>query len=396
LIATVEWNLRHGATASEPGRRVWQLLLERFHHSPEHRHSDGWFPFVWRLEREGWSPSILRDFERATAPYIVARRPSSRGVGPPPADETISFDACVDFEVVFPGHDRGKLTIPTEYLANVFEIVRRGLYRSATLLADINTRYWRTASFSATEEPGSRYLNDALKYLHWVRELFDRLAAELPDVARNELNRWPVDEPFFFAKLAIYAWGLAGLADERAAAHGLLRLPDDRFWDDSHRRELLHALRPRWNEFEPDARRRLECRIVKGSPRWEGEDEQEHESRVRHMAATMLGWLDGNACALSDPGKEELRLLKESIPEWRESWAGAADHSLDGRADSVATLSDPSVLLKTPLSDVAESAERNTSEDWRNLARHEPFQGLVEQHPRRAMAALSFELRRPG
>jgi hypothetical protein len=73
LIATVEWNLRHGAAVSESARRVWQLLLERFQHSPEHPHSDGWFPFVWRLEREGWSASILRDFERASVEQLSNR-----------------------------------------------------------------------------------------------------------------------------------------------------------------------------------------------------------------------------------------------------------------------------------------------------------------------------------
>jgi hypothetical protein len=51
-------------------------------------------------------------------------------------------------------------------------------------------------------------------------------------------------------------------------------------------------------------------------------------------------------------------------------------------------------LLAVALSDVAETAERHTTEDWHNLTRHEPFQGLVEKHPRRAMAALSLELRR--
>ena len=59
------------------------------------------------------------------------------------------------------------------------------------------------------------------------------------------------------------------------------------------------------------------------------------------------------------------------------SWARAADHSLDGRAGSVATQSDPSVLLATPLSDVAETAERHTTEDWRNLTRHNRFRVLL-------------------
>ena len=122
-----------------------------------------------------------------------------------------SLDACVDFEVVFPGHDRGKLKIPTEHLAHVFEIVRRGLHdRRLSREIDRNTGERRALS---QPRPGSRYLNDASKYLHWVRELFDCLATELPAVARDELHRWPADEPYFFAKLAIYAWGLAGLTD---------------------------------------------------------------------------------------------------------------------------------------------------------------------------------------
>jgi hypothetical protein len=237
-------------------------------------------------------------------------------------------------------------------------------------------------------------LNNASKYLHWTRELFDRLAAELPDVARDELRRWPVAEPYFFAKLSIYAWGIADLTDALEAAQALLRIPDEQFWDDGHRRELLHTLRARWKDFEVETRRQLECRIVAGPPRWESEDEGEHRSRVGRTAATMLGWLDSCGCELSDPGREKLRQLKESIPEWRESWARAADHSLDGRAGSVATQSDPSVLVAAALSDVAETAVKHTTEDWHNLTRHEPFQGLVQKFPRRAMAALSLELHR--
>jgi hypothetical protein len=394
LVAAVEWHQRHANAFSELGRRAWHLLLERFHHAPDRRDLDAWYPFVWRLEREGWTGSTLRDFERAVTPYVAARRPSRRW-GPPTADEGEgSLGTWIDFEVVFPGHDRDKLEIPTEWLPGVFEIVRRGLHRSATLLAETARKYWRTASFVPDEDPGDRYLNDASKYLHWVRELFDRLSTEHPDVARDELGRWPVGEPYFFAKLAIYAWGLAGLTDGRTAAHGMLGMPDDQFWDDGHRRELLQTLRARWNDFEPEVRRRLENRIVTGRLRWEGEDEEEHRSRVRQTAAVILAWLDKRGCHLSPAGQEELRQSKASIPEWRDSWADAADQSLDGRGGFVATQPDPAVLLDAPLSDLAETAEKHTSEDWRTLTRREPFQGLVQQHPRRAVAALTLELRR--
>jgi hypothetical protein len=394
LVATIEWRRRNDEVFSESSRRAWDLLLERFNHAPEHRHSDGWYPFIRAQKREGWTEAILRTFERAVTPYLVAQRPSSRRWSPPADEDEGALALCIDFDLVFPGHDRGKLNIPTERLARVFEIVRRGLYRAATLLADSGQKYWRTASFVGDDVPGSRYLNDASKYLHWTRELFDRLATEVPDVARDELRRWPIAEPYFFAKLAIYGWGLADLTDASEAGEALLGLPDERFWDDAHRRELLHALRARWKDFEIETRRRMECWIVAGRPRWEHEDEGEHQSRVLHTAATMLGWLDSYGCELTDFGRQNLRQLKESIPEWRDSWAHGADHSLDGRAGWVATQSDPSVLLAAGLSDVAEIAERHTKEDWHNLTRHEPFQGLVEKHPRRAMAALSLELRR--
>jgi hypothetical protein len=310
LLVTVEWHLRNGDAFSGLGRRAWHLLLERFHHSPGHRHFDAWYPFVSRLKRGGWTTSVFRDFERAVTPYLVAGRPSSRRLGPPPEGEEVSsVSSCIDFEVVFPGHDREKLSVPMEHLASVFEIVRRGLYRAATLLSEVDRKYWRTASFVPADEPGNRYLNDASKYLHWTRELFDRLATELPEVARDELRRWPVAEPYFFAKLAIYAWSLVDLTDAPEAAQALIGIPDEQFWSDGHRRELLHTLRARWKDFEVETRRQLECRIVAGPPRWESEDEGEHRSRVRDTAATILGWLDSCGCELSDPGREKLSQL---------------------------------------------------------------------------------------
>ena len=57
----------------------------------------------------------------------------------------------------------------------------------------------------------------------------------------------------------------------------------------------------------------------------------------------------------------------------------------------MATDSDPGVLLDAPLLDVAAIAERQSNEDWRNLTRREPFQGLVQKHTRRALAVLILE-----
>jgi hypothetical protein len=157
---------------------------------------------------------------------------------------------------------------------------------------------------------------------------------------------------------------------------------------------LLHTLKDRWSTFDPEGRQRLERRIISGRAYPEGETEEEHRIQRRVEAATTLRWLEINGCELSATARERLKDLQQSIPEWRDTWAEGADRSSEGRAGTVVTQSDPSVLVDARLSDVADLAKDHTSEDWHNLTRYEPFQGLVEKHPRRAMAALSLELRR--
>ena len=217
-----------------------------------------------RVKREGWTPQITRDFERAVQPYLSSRRPS-RASFPPAADAVIEgLDDVIYFDVEYPGYNREKVNVPSEVLPIVFEIARKGLERAADLLTEIDRRYWRTVSFIPDGEPGTRYLDRASKYFHWVRDLFDRLAAENSDLARDEVRRWRYNDKYFFNKFRIYAWMNSSVVPGRDVAEGLLSLPDDVFWELSHRRELLHTLRARWSEFGNGPARKIESRIVRG------------------------------------------------------------------------------------------------------------------------------------
>lgn len=394
LLRIVEWHFDRN-DFSEFGMRAWRVLLERFRYSPERSHDDGWYTFLLRLKREGWTRQVIRDFERAAQPYLSTRRPSGHSLFPPTTDVAPErLDAVVDFDVEYPGYDREQVEVSSAILPTVFEIARRALERAADLLGATEVRYWRTASFLPDEEPGTRYLNDASKYFHWVRDLFDRLTRESSSIARNEMRRWRHHEKYFFDKFRIYAWMKAELIPSREVAEDLLSLSDEAFWESSHRRELLHTLRSRWSEFGNALARKIESRIITGQKPWPDEKKKDHRTRVRTTAATMLGWLDRRGCHLSPQALKRLKRLQAQIADWRDSWSDSADHSLDGRAGSVATDTDPTVLLNAPLSQIAALTEQYSKEDVLAFLQHDPFQGLVEKRPRRALAALAFEARR--
>ena len=272
--------------------------------------------------------------------------------------------------------------------------MRRGLERGSQLLADIETRSWRTATFHPENLPGDRHLNDADKYFHWVAALFDRLAAEHPEFARDEVGRWPNDDGFFFDKLKIYAWMKPDLFSGHEAATGIVNLSDDGFWESDHRRELLHTLQARWSDFPEDARNRVEARIIAGPTRSDEEEDEDYEKRKSRTAATILGWLELKGCGLSGETLARLQKLRDADSRWKPSWNETADASHESRAGWVGTESDPSKIIDAPLSELIKLAEQHTIRPFSEFKQYKPFQGLVEQHPFKAVAALSYEARR--
>lgn len=391
VLTTVEWRVRNVGglgVLTQP----WQLLLERFRHSPERHPFNGWYQFESRLKQEGWTSGVLRDFERVAMPHLRATRASERDPIPPFDLARQELDRWVRFSVDFPASQVAGLEVSSEVLPEVFEIGRRGLARAASLLREVGQRYWTTSSFTDSSGPGVRYLNDASKYFHWLQRLFVRLADEQPAIARHELRSWPLDDEFFFAKLAIHSWMRTDLLDSQEVADNVLRLSDACFWHSGHRRELLHTLRARWSMFDKSARTRIEFRLLAGRPQQPGDPEAADVHR--EASASMLRWLELSGCELSTDARLQLESLISKISGWRDAWAASVDDSQEPRAGSVAKNVDPSVLLESPLRDVANAAEQHTREDWAEAVRYEPFEGLVEQKPRRALAALSVQAKR--
>jgi hypothetical protein len=394
LVQQIDWKLQNSNTKIDSlASATWSILSEKFRNSPDDDISLGWHLFAAKLKREGWTNGVLREFERVIRPFYSSERPSF-GKPPPPSlpwSESKITDV-VYFDVKFPAQEINKLTIPKEKLSDVFSALRLSLEYGCSLLADIEMPYWRTATLHPENKPGNRHLDDADSYLHWTAALFDRLTLENPVRARVEVNQWPVDK-FFFDKLKIYSWMKPQLFSSEEVASGLLGLSDEAFWASTHRRELLHTLRKRWNDFSTVAHKEIETRIVGGPPSAKNENPADFARRRSITIAMTLGWLQQQNCILSDETLSLLPNLRAADARWDASWDSSADDSHEGRASFVRTESDPSNIIDAPLPELLKRAQEQTVRNFGEFVDRQPFRGVVEQKPFRALAALSREAR---
>jgi hypothetical protein len=383
---------RRFSSRSELARHAWTVLLDKFRHAPEDHDDFGWYRFAGKLKSEGWTKLTLRGFADVIQPHLVSQRPWSKN--PFPADsEAKSLNDIGRFEVHFPPADVRNLVVPSEHLVKVYMAARRAMETASELLEEIGTIYWQTSTLHTEQKGDERYLDGSSIFLHWIAALFDRLAVEQPDVARGDLARWPKDDSFFFDKLKLWAWMKADIFDGDTVTAGLIGFSDDSFWDPHHRRELLHLLRARWPELSSIQREQIEARILGGRPAYSHEEDDSYVRLRSVISAEILGWLEQHNCQLSNAARDRLPELRKAHPQWQPSWDATADDSREGRSGWIKTESSPAVIIDTPISQLAQAAERNTTQPFGEFVRYEPFAGLTKQRPARALAALAYEAR---
>jgi SIR2-like domain len=388
----IEWYLDHSNLVfSATARRLWELLLQKF----SRKQLNSQYHAIAKIKRRGWSAQIHYEFEDAIQPFLKSRRPFHIGPIPPKGScEELGAGQIVNFEVEFPARGSNELELPPEELHRCFRSVRRGLERGATLLKLLETRFWATASFETDSRPGKRHLRDSDRYLHWTKNLFDRLSVQYPLLARADVLLWPNNDGYFFDKLKTHAWMNTSLFSGQEAGEGLLALHEDGFWNSYHRRELLHTLRARWNDMPFEVREKIEQRIIVGQTIDRQPDHDGAQERNARTAASMLGWLQHNGCILSDNTTRRLSEFRSVDSSWDERWESNADQSFDARAGYVAIKADPSKIIDLPISQIIEAAGQHSARPFMEFAEHKPFSGLVKQRPQRALAALAYQARR--
>ena len=395
LLDKIEWRVeRAGDELPSLAQLTWRLLIEKFHTTPDDPRLFGISTFR-RIEAEGWTNGALREFERLIAPYLKVDGHYIAPYQPPDKEwSQLCLDSFIHFGVSFLDEHVERPDIPDDVLPQVYKILRRHLELAAGLLEDIGTSYWKTATFYPEDEPGKPLISDAGSYLFWFRDLFDRMVKAHPRLVKADIALWPKEDPFFFNKLHLYVWTFDVLFSGNEVGDGLLSLSDKAFWEDSYRRELLHLLKGRWHELSLDKRELVERRLVNGRPRYGRESEEDYKRLRSITSARILGWLIKQSCELGKDTLDVLPNLRRADPCWCPEWDETADESREGRSISIEADSNPSIIIDAPPSQIIPLAIQHTGRTFSDPFDHRPFDGLVEQRPVRAVAALTHAARR--
>lgn len=228
--------------------------------------------------------------------------------------------------------------------------------------------------------------------VQYMQRLMARLAADAPDLALDAFRRWDKTDEGIFARLRIWAAGQS-FVGEAEACDVFVHLSDFAFWGSRHQSDLLYAVGARWEGFSLASRNKLETRLLAPSyPKsaWGGDRLEEYNAIT---AIERIRWLDVHGITFSFDVQAAIASFVTKTTRIPENVETAVDTQTSG-IYSVELVKDPSPLEAIPTSDILTSLESLEGIDYRTHRRYDPFQGLVDADPRRALRALTLGRKR--
>ncbi|WP_246176983.1 hypothetical protein, partial [Pandoraea soli] len=213
-----------------------------------------------------------------------------------------------------------------------------------------------------------------------------KLAASDPDGARAEMQQWAESDEVSVA-LRVWSAGqpcITGISDAESI---LLSLDDKSFWESRGERDLLMALRDRWHEFTQQTSTIIEERLLYGEIPWlEGrKDQVELEA---HYRLCRIYWLKAQKIQLSSQILAQTEKLRPQAPDWNEN---SIEYTASPRVSMVRELKidkDSSALTDLPIAEILRTAHSLGEIDARAFRAKQPFRGLAETKPSRAICAI--------
>ncbi|NTZ70141.1 hypothetical protein FCI59_02275 [Pseudomonas protegens] len=393
LLQQLEWQVEHSKALSDRALHIWNLILEH-HRDPRNRQWNGeWFDLKTRISAEGWTAGVLREFRRVATPRLKIQRPFGMGQIRPPLKtwEDIHLRDLGQFEIMFLDKHKEELDIPDDLLPQVFSILQEQFAVASGLLGDIETIYFRTPTFYPKREvDGKTYATNAAKTVVWFVQLFDRMTARWPELAKAHATTWPTTERFFFRKLKLYAYSKVDIFEADSVAEQVLLLDQEAFWDNNVTRELLFLLVDRWKDFSQVNRNQLIDRILTGpDQRTQWSDGEFHDLRDK-VAARYARYLELQGCELTTAHSERLAEMIGGILDWSDAWATSIVIEHGSHTGWVGTDEKPDAVLDLPVNEVISRAKEELKRDFGSFTEKRPFTGLVKVNPRKALSALTI------
>jgi hypothetical protein len=392
LLQQLEWQIDRAENLSARARNIWNLIIESHRYS--HYLRDGrWFDLKRRIEVEGWTAGALREFGRIAAPRLRITPPLGLARSKPPAIgwEKIRLHDLGTWDVVFANTHNVELEISDDLLPQVFNVLEEQLIVAAGLFEDIGTSYFRMQTcYPGRQVDGKAFITHAKEIVTLFLQLFDRLAAKRPELAKAHATTWQARDRFFFRKLKLYAFNKVDVFQAQCVAEELLSLDQETFWDTAVARELLFLLADRWNEFSEEHRYRLVARLLAGPDQMPDCPDEKFPALRTQYAARYARYLEVAGCKFAPDHQETLSKLITSIHGWSDTMAASMVVLHGSHSGWIATDEAPDAILALPVGEVVPRAKEQLNRDFRSFIEKRPFTGLVKTNPRKALAALTI------
>ena len=389
-------------------KHIWNLILKcqrktpplASYHDRQFYHNRQVKQLKSRFETEGWTRSVIQDFQRLLVPklFFNSDRVDEMSEKPVLSWDKFNLGYCGLFKVEY--HSKNLFDkksfvfcVPNEKLPDVIKILEGNLNTASLLLQEIGMEleYIRIPTFYPDREIdiGAIYPIES-KYVGAFIKLFDRLVKINPELAKSYALAWPENDKYFFHKIRLYFFNNSKIFEANEVASILLGFDDESFWDNFIARQLLYLLVYRWKEFSEENRIGLADRLLAGANeghylfKYCGDSTKEQYLIVAKYVRT----LEFNDCELSADQKRRLADLKDSIPDWDD--ANIVSFSIPEKSIVGLVREDesPDAIINLPEKEVVPRTLELMKTEWGIFIDKHPFSGLVEQKPQKALFAL--------
>ncbi|MDM9621093.1 SIR2 family protein [Rhizobium sp. S96] len=378
--ALVLWAIRDGGEKfSAEIARGWRYLFRTWDDRREDPDQTA-LAVSTEANASGWTDEMLRQLMRTRRPRLRIEAP----LGIRPSEDDRLFSLRTEYP-----RPHIEVEIPPEMLEGAVARLRENLDYAKSLEAEVHGGDW--IYLPTTYETDGQLLDQHAyglvgPVLEMQREM-GRLATVEPAVAHAEFLRWPIDDDGIFARLRIWAARESRITTPEEAAAVLEGLSDKAFWGSLHQRDLLMTLSSRWSDFPESARLALERKLTSTSypydtPRGPEYNDRALLGRLRWFAGQGLHFsfdVDGMITDLAARLGGKLPNVDDAIEDTQP------------RVFSVETNNDPAELVRLSIREILSKAAVVERVDYRTHVQHDPFSGLVEHRPIKALAALSYE-----
>lgn len=395
ILDRIRFNMNHKNDPPIKGvlRDVWNKIFEVSLYDSRDDHSDHLFKN--KVTSSGWTATMLREYGRESAPFLRKEPIYGGGI---PRDNRRKLDrrSLLNVDVKYP-EGIYAIEIPDEKLQSAVSTLRANI----EVAIDMERDYSGWIDFCAIEEdvdPTGRQFSRSyglsgyvLNFVNYYRKLVDYDLQQ----ANDEYNSWRKEDEIF-ARLRVWASGFMNVTSAHEFAEEVCGLRKSDFWSFKGDRDLMLSLRKRWDELSDVDKRRIESKILQGPSGYRGRSSEENEAISAHHQLNRLHWLDRQGCELSLDLKAVTQKLRKKAPDWKPIYAEAAADSHDGAGGWVKTDTDWSSLASVSPRQLIEKSKKFKGRDIRSFTEFAPFQGICDEAPLRALAALKFELKEGG